>query len=69
MSIIKNLRKEKNLSREELAKKIGVSVWSIKNWETQRVMPKRESRQRLSNVLGCKQGDIVDDIANGGKWY
>lgn len=69
MGIIKDLRQAKYLTQAELAEQVGVSVQSIKNWEAQRGMPKRASRQRLSRILECKQEDIIDDIANGGKWY
>lgn len=67
MSLIKDLREKKGLSREELAEQVGVSVHSIKNWEGKRRMPNRLYYNRLATVLGCEPGKIIDDIADYGR--
>lgn len=55
-----NLRKEKQLSRDALGKRIGVSKTSIKNWEDDENTPKHEYLDRLSHVFNRSIDYLVD---------
>jgi transcriptional regulator with XRE-family HTH domain len=50
-SILKNLREQRQLSREELAKAIDVSYWTIAKYESGARMPDIPTLIKLSNVL------------------
>jgi transcriptional regulator with XRE-family HTH domain len=51
---VKELRIAKNLSQTELARKIGVSMRTIRGWEIEGRFPKQRSLyMKLSEVLGC----------------
>lgn len=49
--IIRNLRKENNISQEELAEKLGVSRQSISLWETGQTMPAMENIVTIANIF------------------
>ena len=66
MSLIKDLREAKGLSRKELAERVGVSVRAVKSWELKERMPRRAYYDRLCRTLGADKG-ILDDIAEGAK--
>lgn len=54
-------RKNKNLSQEELAEKIGVSRQSIYAWESGKSIPDIENISKLCQILEIK----ADDLTNG----
>ena len=66
MSLIKDLREAKGLSRKELAERVGVSVRAVKSWELKERMPRRAYCDRLCRILDTDKG-ILDDIAEGAK--
>lgn len=55
------LRKEKNMTQEELAQKLSVSAKSISRWETGRTMPDWSVLQELCSQLGI----TVNEFFNG----
>lgn len=55
-----NLRKEKQLSREALGKKVGVSKTAIKNWEDGENTPRHEYLDRLSQIFNRSIDYLVD---------
>lgn len=57
---IKNLRKEKNISQEELAYKLKVSRQTIHRWEGNVMQPSTESINAL-----CKYFDVKSDYLFG----
>ena len=57
---ISNLRKEKNLTQEELAKLINVSPKTISSYETNRSIPNIEILILLSKVLDTSINDILN---------
>lgn len=57
---IANLRKEKNLTQEELAKLINVSPKTISSYETNRSIPNIEILILLSKVLNTSINDILN---------
>lgn len=55
------LRKEHNLSQEELAAKIGVSRQAISNWERGEASPDTDNLILLANIYG----KTIDEIVTG----
>lgn len=55
---VKRLRKEKNLTQKELAKKIGVSYITIQAYENA-TYPRCENLIELSNVLNTTPNDLL----------
>lgn len=60
---IANLRKENNLTQEELAEKLGVSPKSISRWENGKTMPDISMLNDLASILGV----TVQELLNGQK--
>ncbi len=58
---IQTIRLNKKLSRNELAKKIGVSQQFIQQMETGQKCPSLDTALRLAAALGCKLDDLVED--------
>lgn len=58
---IKNLRKEKNLTQEELAEEIGVSRQAVAKWETNGGMPDIENLKALSDYFDISIDDLVKE--------
>lgn len=58
---IQTIRLKKKLSRNELAKKIGVSQQFIQQMETGQKRPSLDTALRLAAALGCKLDDLVED--------
>jgi len=56
---IKKIRSELNLSQEELAKMIGVSIRTIQNWEAGKVIPK--SKYAILHDLKSRNSNIVNE--------
>lgn len=56
---ISKLRKEKNMTQEELAEKLGVSSKSISRWETGRNMPDLSLLKLLCEILGVSINELL----------
>ena len=54
---LREAREKAGLRREELAVKLGVSVYSIARWEQDRNKPLPEFRRRLREILGVDLDD------------
>lgn len=61
MSIIRELRKEKGLSQQELAKLCGVHQTAVSQWEKGRTLPDRSSLQVLSKTLGISVDSLLGE--------
>jgi len=48
---LKNLREQHGLSREELAKKLGLSYWAISKYETNSRVPDHEIVKKIANIF------------------
>lgn len=48
---IKNLRLERQLTQEQLAKKVGVTQSAVASWESGRTCPKTKKASLLSHVF------------------
>jgi transcriptional regulator with XRE-family HTH domain len=58
-SIIKELRKKKGLTQEELAKAVGVSRLTVSMWESGKASPKAEFLKKLAEVLEVNVNDLL----------
>ncbi|MDD2409486.1 MAG: helix-turn-helix transcriptional regulator [Bacilli bacterium] len=59
-SNLKKIRKENNLSQEDLAEKIGVSRQSVSKWESGQAYPEMDKMVQLCNLFNLN----IDDLLN-----
>ena len=57
---IAHKRKEKNLTQEQLAEKLGVSNKTVSKWETGKCMPDYSIVQPLCKELGITVAELMD---------
>jgi transcriptional regulator with XRE-family HTH domain len=58
---LRQLREERKLSQEELARLAKVALGSIKNWETGKTNPRDpEAVSRVASVLGANASTFFD---------
>ena len=58
---LRNLRKSKKISQEELAEKVGVSRQSVSKWETSEAYPEMNNILELCKIFHCTINDLVND--------
>ena len=58
---LKKLRKEKNISQYELAKKIGTTQKSVSEWETNKVLPHTKFILRIKEFLKFNVDEILKE--------
>lgn len=58
---LKKLRKENNLSQDELAEKVRVSRQSVSKWENGDSYPEMNNILELCKIFNCKINDLVND--------
>lgn len=58
---LKNIRKYKKISQEELADKLGVSRQSISKWETGENYPSMTNIMCLCDIFNCKINELVHE--------
>ncbi len=58
---LKQIRKEKNISQEELAEKLGVARQSISKWETGENYPSMQNIMCLCDIFKCKINVLVHE--------
>lgn len=68
-NFLKSLRKERNLTQEELAEKIGTTYKTISRWETGLYLPPVEMLQVLSNFYNVSINEILSGERLDGKNY
>ena len=57
---LQKLRKQRNLTQETLAEKVGVARQTIAKWETEESTPDLEMSGRLASVLAVSLDDLVN---------
>ena len=62
---LKEIRTEKGKSREDLARDVGVSIFTVRNWEQGQREPRIHQLIALADALGCSVDDLVRE-RNGG---
>jgi transcriptional regulator with XRE-family HTH domain len=60
-SNLKELRKVKKLSQEDLADKVGVSRQSVSKWETGDAYPEMNNILMLCKIFNCKINDLLSN--------
>ena len=58
---LKNLRKLKNISQEELGEKVGVSRQSVSKWENSEAYPEMTNILILCKIFNCKINDLLSE--------
>lgn len=58
---LKNLRKGKNYSQDDLAEKMNVSRQSVSKWENGEAYPEMNNLLELCKIFKCKINDLVND--------
>ena len=58
---LRNLRKSKNISQENLAEKVNVSRQSVSKWETGEAYPEMNNILELCKIFHCNINDLVND--------
>ncbi len=58
---LKQIRKNKKISQEELAEKLGVSRQSISKWETGENFPSMQNIMCLCDIFKCKINNLVHE--------
>lgn len=59
---LKEMRKFRGLTQQELAEKAGVTKQIISNSEREYTMPNSERISMIAKALNCKVDDLLDDI-------
>lgn len=58
---LRNIRKAKKMSQENLAEKVGVSRQSVSKWECGEAYPEMAHILKLCEIFHCKINDLVHD--------
>lgn len=58
---LRNLRKSKKLSQEELSEKVGVSRQSVSKWESSVAYPEMNNLLILCKIFNCKINDLLSE--------
>jgi len=58
---LRNLRKSKKLSQEELSEKVGVSRQSVSKWESSAAYPEMNNLLILCKIFNCKINDLLSE--------
>ncbi len=61
---ITNLRKQNNLSQEELAEKVGVTRQTISKWELEETTPDINQAKKLSNIFNISLDELTNNNVN-----
>lgn len=61
---------EKNdITKQELAQKVGVSPSSITHWTSGRLVPRMDKVDRLCEIFGCYRSDLITDKGEDSPYY
>lgn len=58
---LSKLRKEKNITQEQLAERLGVSRQAISKWESNAAFPETEKLIRMSELFNCSLDYLLKD--------
>ena len=58
---LRNLRKSKKLSQEDLSEKVGVSRQSVSKWENSEAYPEMNNMLILCKIFNCKINDLLSE--------
>ena len=57
---IKELRKSRNMTQNELAISVGVERTTVTMWETGNSVPSIDALKKLAAIFNCKIDDLID---------
>lgn len=66
---IKEARKEKNLTQENLVEKMGVSIAYLSKVETGKIHINLERLSQICGILGVTEGEILNGVSNHSERY
>lgn len=58
---LKNLRKQKNITQQNLAEKLNLSRAAINNYENGRAQPNFETLKKMSLIFNCTIDDLINE--------
>lgn len=58
MATLGEMREDRGLTQEEVAKALGVDQSTVCLWEKGKTFPRPETAFRLAELLGCELSDI-----------
>ena len=64
MNRIRELRQEKQLSQEELARLLGVDRSAVAKWETGTNLPRAEKLIMMARIFGCSVDELLASNKN-----
>ena len=59
MTEIEKRRKEKGLSRKELAEMVGVTSEAVRHYEQGRREPKASILKKMASIFDCQMEDLI----------
>ena len=59
-AMIRNWRKQNNVSQERFGELVGVSAQAVSKWETDKSYPDITVLPRIADVIGCSVSDFFD---------
>ncbi|MCP4745187.1 MAG: helix-turn-helix transcriptional regulator [Desulfobacteraceae bacterium] len=63
--LVKKVRRQLNLSQEDLARTIGVSFATVNRWENGKTYPSKLARNQFNNLLAKLQNDKASAVGGG----
>ena len=66
---IKEARKNKGLTQEQLVEKMGVSIAYLSKVETGKIHINLERLSEICGILGVTEGDILNGVSNHSEKY
>ena len=56
---LQKIRKEKGITQQKLAKKLGVDQTTISKWEKNETYPRLENLKQIAKILQCSLDELV----------
>lgn len=56
---LRDLRRRRGMSQQELALALGVSKQTISNWEVGRKVPRMKTVEKIANIFGMSRNSIL----------
>ena len=66
---LKEARKKKGLTQEQLAEKMGVSIAYLSKVETGKIHINLERLSEICGILGVTEGEILNGVSNNSDTY
>lgn len=60
MTIIRKMRKARNMTQEALAAALGVTQGCVNHWETGRARPSVDNLKAMAKLFGCSVDDLLE---------